>query len=64
MLKRAKYKKIFDFNIKVLNAEDLIGLKVQSSSNDKQRYFQDMADIQELIKQNYKTIQKKKNHQL
>lgn len=58
MLLRAKDKKIFDdkINIKVVTPEDLIGLKVQSSVNDPERYHQDMADIEELIKANYKKL--------
>lgn len=52
MLAKAKKKDLLDgrFKIKVLNIEDLIGLKIQSSSNDKNRYEQDMADIKTLIK--------------
>lgn len=52
MLKKAEHKEIFNFRIKVLKPEDLIGLKVQSSSNDTQRYHQDMADIEALIRNN------------
>lgn len=55
MLIRAKDKKVFGgkFNVKVVTPEDLIGLKVQSSVNDPDRYHQDMADIEELIRANY-----------
>jgi len=35
--------------IKVLIPEDLIGLKVQASSNDPLRYFRDMADIESML---------------
>jgi predicted nucleotidyltransferase len=52
MLKRAVDKEIFGgrFKIKVLKAEDLIGLKVQASSNDPKRWPQDMADIEALLR--------------
>ena len=55
MLKRAKLKEVQAgfFKVRVLAAEDIIGLKVQSSSNDPTRMLQDMADIEQLIKKNY-----------
>lgn len=55
MLKRAEEKAVFEgrFKIKVLRIEDLIGLKVQSSSNDPKRMEQDMADIKSLIRNHY-----------
>jgi predicted nucleotidyltransferase len=55
MLKRAQKKGILGgrFQIKVIRVEDQIGLKVQSSSNDPSRLWQDMADIKALIKNNY-----------
>lgn len=55
MLERAEEKEIFKgkFKIKVIKIEDLIGLKVQSSSNDPDRMHKDMADIELLIKINY-----------
>jgi hypothetical protein len=58
MLKRSITKDILDgkFKIKVVRAEDLIGLKVQASSNDPERYHQDMADIENLIKENYSSL--------
>ena len=58
MLARAKREKIFDgeYSVKVVIPEDLIGLKVQSSSNDSERYHQDMADIEYLLKANYGKI--------
>jgi hypothetical protein len=37
-------------NVKVLIPEDIIGLKVQAYNNQPERYYKDMADIQELIK--------------
>lgn len=58
MLKRATEKDIFEkrFKIKVLGIEDLIGLKVQSSSNDPQRLYQDLADIELLIRNNFTSL--------
>ncbi|MBU1870106.1 MAG: nucleotidyltransferase [Candidatus Omnitrophica bacterium] len=58
MLDRAEKKEIIEgkFKIKVLRAEDQIGLKVQSSSNDPLRLRQDMADIEALIKSNYSRL--------
>ena len=55
MLRRAEERSVFGgkFKIKVLKIEDQIGLKVQASSNDPERLYQDMADIQNLIKDNY-----------
>lgn len=60
MLKRAEAKEVFGgkFKIKVLRPEDLIGLKVQASSNDPQRMTQDMADIEMLMRVNYATFDK------
>ena len=54
MLQRAKECGILEnkFKVKVLQPEDLIGLKVQSSSNDPARYHQDVADIEFLIRMN------------
>lgn len=56
MLKRAEYKQIFNLNIKVIKPEDIIGLKIQSSSNDPQRFHKDMADIEEIIRENIKNL--------
>ncbi|MBI3252334.1 MAG: nucleotidyltransferase [Candidatus Omnitrophica bacterium] len=52
MLERAVERNVFGgrIRIKVVTPEDLIGLKVQSSSNDPARYHRDMADIEELMK--------------
>jgi len=44
------------FKVKIIKAEDLIGLKVQSSSNDPTRLNQDMADIRSLIEVNYNKL--------
>ncbi|OQA92820.1 MAG: hypothetical protein BWY26_00023 [Elusimicrobia bacterium ADurb.Bin231] len=59
MLKRAGYKEIFGLKVKVIMPEDLIGLKVQSSFNDKQRYNQDMADIEAIISKNFNNLDMK-----
>jgi hypothetical protein len=58
MLKRAKKIEVFEgrFKIKVIRPEDQIGLKVQSSSNDPDRFHKDMADIEVLIKNNYPNL--------
>ena len=55
MLERAELKGVLGgkFKIKVLKIEDIIGLKVQSSSNDPARKPQDMADIVSLFKKHY-----------
>lgn len=47
MLKRAR--RINDFPVPVVSAEDIIGLKIQAYKNDSKREFQDKADIQALI---------------
>jgi len=61
MLQRAEEKPVFQGKviIKVLKAEDQIGLKVQSSSNDPKRYHQDMADIRSLVDNNYEKLDMK-----
>ena len=38
------------FQVKVVLPEDMIGLKVQSSSNQPERYHQDMADIECILR--------------
>jgi hypothetical protein len=49
MLQRAAVKSIGQARLKVLDAEDIIGLKVQSSSNDPKRHHIDVGDIERLI---------------
>ncbi|MEA1928056.1 MAG: nucleotidyltransferase [Candidatus Auribacterota bacterium] len=58
MLIRARNKKILGgkFISKVVTPEDVIGLKIQSSSNDPKRYHQDMADIEAIIKANHPNL--------
>ncbi|MCB0367733.1 MAG: hypothetical protein H6624_09470 [Bdellovibrionaceae bacterium] len=48
MLARAK--PINNFPVPVVDAEDLIGLKIQAYKNAPEREFQDKADIQSLMK--------------
>jgi len=56
MLENAVKKKVFDYEIKIIRAEDLIGLKVQAMVNDNKRWYQDMADIEKIIDKNYNEI--------
>ena len=52
MMKRASTQPVFDgeYNIKTINIEDLIGLKIQAISNDPDnRYPVDAPDIQRLL---------------
>jgi len=55
MLKRAKEEPVFGgkFKVRVLCAEDQIGLKVQASSNNPKRLHKDMSDIRMIIENNY-----------
>lgn len=54
MLGRATPKSVLDgkVKIKVIAPEDLIGLKVQSSSNDPNRLNLDMSDIENVLRAN------------
>ncbi len=58
MLVRAVEKDILKgkFKTKVVIPEDIIGLKLQSSSNDPRRKAKDMDDIEHLIEINFKNI--------
>lgn len=56
MLQRAEKREIMGHRVKVLRSEDLIGLKVQSSSNDPQRASRDQSDIEDIIRRNAKTL--------
>lgn len=58
MLERAVLREVLGgkCKIKFLKAEDQIGLKVQSSTNDPERYHQDLADIEKLIEYNYDSL--------
>ena len=49
MLQRAGKNEIMGMSVKVLQPEDLIGLKVQSSSNDPRRMALDRADIESMM---------------
>ena len=61
MLKRAKECDILQgqFKVRVITPEDVIGLKVQASSNDPGRSARDMADIEELLKRHADTLDRK-----
>ena len=50
MLARAIPRQILGEEIRVLDAADLIGLKVQSSSNDPARRHRDLADVERLLR--------------
>src|SRR5258708_4917478 len=56
MLQRAKEQALFDGKIKVLVPEDIIGLKIQSTSNDPDRIHKDMADVEMLLRLHGKTL--------
>lgn len=57
MLHRAAEAVFFEgVAIKVLKIEDIIGLKLQASSNDPGRFLQDMADIRALIQRHHATL--------
>jgi hypothetical protein len=50
MLARAAFHTILGAQLRVADAADLIGLKVQSSSNDPSRRYLDLADIDRLLR--------------
>lgn len=50
MLARATPHLVLGRTLRVVDATDLIGLKVQASSNDPARRRQDMADVQKLLR--------------
>ena len=50
MLARAREHSILGESVRVVDAADLIGLKVQSSSNDPSRRHRDLADIERLLR--------------
>ncbi len=58
ILERAKPDSVLNgsFTVKVILPEDMIGLKVQASSNDPSRFHQDMADIEALMKANWNSL--------
>jgi predicted nucleotidyltransferase len=49
MLARAESRRVLGTSIRVVDAADLIGLKVQASSNDPGRRLRDMADVERLL---------------
>jgi hypothetical protein len=50
MLARAVTREVLGASLRVVDPSDLIGLKVQSSSNDPSRRRQDLADIERLLR--------------
>jgi hypothetical protein len=50
MLARARLHPVGTLSLPVVEAEDLIGLKVQSSSNESRRFALDVADIERLLR--------------
>jgi len=52
MLERASTAAVFgnEIKVKVLKAEDIIGLKVQAIANNPSRFHKDNSDIEELLK--------------
>jgi hypothetical protein len=50
MLSRAALLEVLGTSVRVADASDLIGLKVQSSSNDPRRARQDLADVEKLLR--------------
>ncbi len=50
MLARAAAQPVLGVSLKVVDATDLVGLKVQASSNDRSRRHRDLADIQSLLR--------------
>jgi hypothetical protein len=50
MLARARAHRVLDTSVRVVEAEDLIGLKVQALSNDPGRRLLDLGDIQRLLR--------------
>ena len=56
MLERAESKELHGFKLKVAKPEDLIGLKIQSSSNNPSRLYGDLHDIQEIMRANRKSM--------
>ncbi len=56
MLSRAVEREFMNVTVKVLQPEDLIGLKVQSSSNQPERLTQDMLDVENLLKGHARTL--------
>ena len=49
MLERAAVLEVLGGRLRVVDASDLVGLKVQSSSNDPTRRHRDLADISWLL---------------
>jgi hypothetical protein len=56
MLKKANTTRFLGMPVKTLRPKDLIGLKVQSSSNDPDRARKDLFDIEDLMARHGKTM--------
>ena len=56
MLERAETKEFRGLKLKVAKPEDLIGLKVQSISNNPSRYYRDLHDIEEIMRANRQSL--------
>lgn len=56
MLARAQEQWLLGEMVKVLQAEDLIGLKVLSSSNDSERATRDLSDIEDLMRRYHRNL--------
>jgi hypothetical protein len=50
MLARAALVEVLGARLRVVDASDLIGLKVQATSNDPRRTRQDLADVEKLLR--------------
>ena len=56
MLERAEKRWVVGHDVKVLRPEDIIGLKVLSSTNDPDRASKDRWDIEDLMRRFHKTL--------
>ena len=56
MLDRATEHWVLGHNVKVLQVEDIIGLKVLSSTNDLERAAKDLWDIEDLMRRFHKKL--------
>lgn len=56
IIDRACEKELLGIKLRVARAEDIIGLKVQSMVNDPLRWLREMADIENLLIENGRTL--------
>lgn len=56
MLGRAEKTWIMGYEVKVLRVEDMIGLKVLSTTNDPTRATKDMGDIEDLMRRHHRKM--------